>query len=124
TNLSLAFHLTSDPKYLDAAVSQMKTVCAFTDWNPSHFLDVAEMTNGVAIGYDWHYNHMKKEEIELIRSGLKTKGLDEYKKAYDAACGAKAIITGIRCVTEASSLVHWPLRRLTLLMRPLLSRKL
>jgi len=58
TNLSLAFHLTSDPKYLDAAVSQMKTVCAFTDWNPSHFLDVA-------------------------------KGLDEYKKAYDAAWWSK-----------------------------------
>ncbi|MFM7091575.1 MAG: heparinase, partial [Bacteroidota bacterium] len=66
THLSLAFHLTSDPRFLDAAVSQMKTVCAFSDWNPSHFLDVAEMTNGVAIGYDWLYNHMKKEDAELI----------------------------------------------------------
>lgn len=89
THLSLAFHLTSDPRFLDAAVSQMKTVCAFSDWNPSHFLDVAEMTNGVAIGYDWLYNHMKKEDAELIRSGLKTKGLEEYKKAYDGAWWSK-----------------------------------
>ena len=89
THLSLAFHLTTDPRFLDAAVSQMKTVCAFSDWNPSHFLDVAEMTNGVAIGYDWLYNHMKKEDAELIRSGLKTKGLEEYKKAYDGAWWSK-----------------------------------
>jgi len=89
THLSLAFHLTSDPRFLDAVVSQMKTVCAFSDWNPSHFLDVAEMTNGVAIGYDWLYNHMKKEDAELIRSGLKTKGLEEYKKAYDGAWWSK-----------------------------------
>jgi hypothetical protein len=89
THLALAYRLTSDQKYLVSAVSQMKTVCSFTDWNPSHFLDVAEMTNGVAIGYDWLYNDMSKEDKETIRAGLKIKGLDEYKKAYDAAWWSK-----------------------------------
>ena len=35
---------------------ELKAVSAFTDWNPSHFLDVAEMTHGFAIGYDWFYD--------------------------------------------------------------------
>lgn len=89
THLALAFHLTSDVKYLDAAVLQMKTVCAFSDWNPSHFLDVAEMTNGVALGYDWLYQNIKKEDRDIILAGLKTKGLDEFRKAYDAAWWSK-----------------------------------
>ena len=32
----------------------MLTAARFEDWNPSHFLDVAEMTFALAIGYDWH----------------------------------------------------------------------
>jgi hypothetical protein len=43
----------------------------------------------VALGYDWLFHHMKKEDVELIRSGLKTKGLEEYKKAYDGAWWSK-----------------------------------
>jgi hypothetical protein len=31
----------------------MLAVAAFADWNPSHFLDTAEMTAGLALGYDW-----------------------------------------------------------------------
>ena len=30
----------------------MLAIAQFADWNPSHFLDVAEMTMGMAIGYD------------------------------------------------------------------------
>ena len=29
---------------------------AFSDWNPSHFLDVAEMAHAFALGYDWLYD--------------------------------------------------------------------
>jgi hypothetical protein len=38
----------------------MLAAAAFSDWNPSHFLDVAEMTAALAIGYDWLY-----EEVSL-----------------------------------------------------------
>ena len=85
THLALSYHLTGDKQYLDAAINNMKAVCSFTDWNPSHFLDVAEMTNGVALGYDWLYNVMSSADRDIIRTGLKTKGLDEYKKAYASA---------------------------------------
>ncbi len=85
SHLAMAYRFTGDKKYLDAAVNNMKAVCDFTDWNPSHFLDVAEMTNGVAIGYDWLYNDMSKADRETIRNGLKIKGLAEYRKAYESA---------------------------------------
>lgn len=84
-HLALAYRFTGDRKYLDAAVNNMKAVCAFSDWNPSHFLDVAEMLNGVALGYDWLYNDMSKEDRETIRIGMKDKGLNEYRKSYSTA---------------------------------------
>lgn len=85
THLALAFRLTGDKKYLDAAVNNMKAVCNFTDWNPSHFLDVAEMTNGVAIGYDWLFNNMSNADRETIRDGIKIKGMAEYRKSYESS---------------------------------------
>ena len=85
THLALAYRFTRDKKYLDAAVNNMKAVCDFTDWNPSHFLDVAEMTNGVAIGYDWLFNDLSIADRETIRNGIKIKGMTEYRKSYESS---------------------------------------
>jgi hypothetical protein len=81
-NLAFAYRWIGYKIYYNAAVSNMKTVCAFPDWNPSHFLDVAEMTHAVAIGYDWLYNDMDQETRDIIKAGLIKNGLDEGKKAY------------------------------------------
>lgn len=81
-NLSFAYRWTSNEKYLNGAISNMKTVCAFADWNPSHFLDVAEMSHAVAIGYDWLYNKMDLQTRDYIKSRLLLLGLEEGKKAY------------------------------------------
>lgn len=85
THLGLAYRFTGDRKYLDAAVKNMKAVCEFSDWNPSHFLDVAEMLNGVAIGYDWLYKDLSQGDREYFRTKIKEKGLAEYRKAYETA---------------------------------------
>jgi hypothetical protein len=50
---AFAYRLTSDPMFLDRAVLEMRGVSGFVDWNPSHFLDVAEMTTGMALACDW-----------------------------------------------------------------------
>ncbi len=50
-----AYRMTGQTKYLDRAVRDLETVVAFKDWNPSHFLDVGEMSLAVALGYDWLY---------------------------------------------------------------------
>ncbi len=83
-NLAFAYRWTGNKTYLNAAISNMKTVCSFADWNPSHFLDVAEMTHAVAIGYDWLHNDMDQETRDLIRAGLIKLGLNEGKKAFAA----------------------------------------
>ena len=59
----------------------MLTVCAFADWNPSHFLDVAEMTMGVAIGYDWTYNYLSESSRKKISDAILNNGL---KPSLDA----------------------------------------
>jgi len=83
-NLAFAYRWTSNEKYFSGAISNMKTVCAFADWNPSHFLDVAEMTHAVAIGYDWLYSKMDMSTRDYIKSRLILLGLEEGKKAYAA----------------------------------------
>ena len=89
THLAIAYHFTGDKKYVNAAVSNMRAVCEFSDWNPSHFLDVAEMSNGVAIGYDWLYSVIPETDRVFILNGLKSKGLEAYKKNYASAWWAK-----------------------------------
>jgi len=81
-DLAFAYRWTGNEKYLSSAIANMRTVCAFADWNPSHFLDVAEMTHAVAIGYDWLYNKMDQATRNEIRTGLIKLGLNEGKKAY------------------------------------------
>lgn len=54
-----AYRMTGSQKYLDKAISDLETVTAFADWNQGkHFLDTAEMTFAVALGYDWLYYNL------------------------------------------------------------------
>jgi hypothetical protein len=75
-HLSYAYRLTGEGKYLDRAMAEMSAVAEFSDWNPSHYLDVAEMTLGMAIGYDWLYNDMPQQARIEIRDAILTKGID------------------------------------------------
>jgi hypothetical protein len=79
--LSYSWRMTSDSKYLQRAEKEMLAVSAFADWNPSHFLDVAEMTMAVSIGYDWLYKGLSTESKKLIKEAILEKGL---KPSLDA----------------------------------------
>ena len=48
-----AYRCCGEEGYLRSAEREMLAVCRFPDWNPSHFLDCAEMATAVSIGYDW-----------------------------------------------------------------------
>jgi hypothetical protein len=74
-HLAFAYRVTGERKYLDGAVRQMVTVAAFEDWNPSHFLDVAEMTAALAIGYDWLGDKLNEADAKTIRDAIVAKGL-------------------------------------------------
>lgn len=74
--LSYTYRTTGDKKYVDRAEKEMLAIAAFTDWNPSHFLDVAEMTMALAIGYDWLYNELSPASRSIIRDAIVKKGLE------------------------------------------------
>ncbi len=80
-----AWRWTGDKKYLAKARASMLAVCAFKDWNPSHFLDTAEMSLAVGIGYDWFYDALDKPARETIRLGLIRLGMEPGLKAYRGA---------------------------------------
>jgi len=74
--LSYSYRMTGEDKYAERAEKEMMAVSAFSDWNPSHFLDVAEMTMAVAIGYDWLYNKLSPTSREIIKSAILKNGID------------------------------------------------
>jgi len=73
--LAIAYRLTDDTRYLDRAVVELDAVCAFSDWNPSHFLDVAEMAAAVGTGYDWLYHELTPDQRQRYRTALLEKAL-------------------------------------------------
>lgn len=72
--LSYSYRMTGDGRYADRAIREMTNVCAFTDWNPSHFLDVGEMVLGVSIGYDWLYDCMTEHQRQTVKDAIVGKG--------------------------------------------------
>lgn len=76
TALSLMVRLTDDPAYLSRLEAEMQAVCQFSDWNPSHFLDVAEMAMAVSLALDWTGEQLSQETISQARTALKVKALE------------------------------------------------
>ncbi len=74
--LSYAYRTTGDARYLQRAEKEMLAIAAFTDWNPTHFLDVAEMTMAMAIGYDWLYADLPAPSKDIIKEAIIKNGLE------------------------------------------------
>ena len=74
-HLSYAWRMTGEQKYFDRCEKEMLAIAKFSDWNPSHFLDVGEMTMAVAIGYDWLYPNLSAESKKIIRDAIVYKGI-------------------------------------------------
>lgn len=67
--------ITGEAVFLKRAQTEMLALAAFEDWNPSHFLDTAEMTAALAIGYDWLYADLDPTARTTIRRAIVEKGL-------------------------------------------------
>jgi hypothetical protein len=74
--LSYSYRMTENEKYAGRAEKEMLAVAGFDNWNPSHFLDVGEMTMAMAIGYDWLYDKLSPESRNTIRDAILVKGLE------------------------------------------------
>jgi oligo-alginate lyase len=72
---AFAHRITGEPGFLDRAKSDLLAVASLKDWNPAHFLDVAEMATAVALGYDWLHAELAPAERDLLRGALIEKAL-------------------------------------------------
>lgn len=80
--LSMAYRFTGQKQFAAKAEEELLYICDFPNWNPSHFLDVAEMTVAVSVGYDWLYEVLSPETKQKIVAAIKEKALDEAVEAY------------------------------------------
>ncbi len=80
--LGVAWRWTGERKYLEAGIDAIFRASQFKDWNPSHFLDTAEMSHAVGLGYDWFFYELTDEQRETIKSGLIRNGLQVGIDAY------------------------------------------
>lgn len=78
------YRLDGDPRTLARAKAELLAAAAFADWNPSHFLDTAEMTAALAIGYDWLHADLTGDERAAVRAAIVQKGLVPGLSAIDA----------------------------------------
>lgn len=85
--LGFAYLMTEDSKYAERAYREMENVCSFKDWNPNHFLDTAEMSEAVAIGYDWLYDFMTQSQRDKIRTALCRLGIEQVMEDYNDVAG-------------------------------------
>jgi len=82
STLAGLYRLDGDARKAARARQEMLAVCAFPNWHPPHFLDVAEMTNAVALGYDWLHDELPPQERATIRGALVQYGLKAGLQAY------------------------------------------
>ena len=78
--LAITYRLNHDKKLLARINEELNAVCRFTDWNPSHYLDVAEMSLAVALAIDWVGKDLPKATYDLAITSLIDKGI---KPSYD-----------------------------------------
>jgi hypothetical protein len=122
--LGLLYRIGGQSQYLDRAVEELLAVAEFSDWNPSHFLDVAEMTHAFAIGYDWLYQDLSDADRATIKQAIVDKGLLPAEEAYqnDAwwtdnpfnwnnVCNGGIAIGALAVADEEPELARWLLYR-------------
>jgi hypothetical protein len=78
----MAWRLSGDKKYLKRAILELDAACKFKDWNPSHFLDTAEMSTAVAIGYDWLYHDLTQAQRDQFSTALIKLGRDPARAGF------------------------------------------
>lgn len=75
--LSLAYRIFHNEKYASKYANKVEeellNVCSYNSWNPEHFLDVAEMTTAVAIGYDWCFNALSTKTKNTVVEAIQDK---------------------------------------------------
>ncbi len=85
--LALVHFVDNDPRCLERIWRELEPAAKFRDWNPSHFLDTAEMTYAFGIAYDWLFDHWSDERRKSLREAILRLGLQPGLDVYGSASG-------------------------------------
>lgn len=80
--LGLVYRLTGEKAYAERLWQELDAAAHFKDWNPSHFLDTAEMTGAFAVAYDWLFADWTPERRAALRKAITEKGLNQGLPIY------------------------------------------
>ncbi len=75
STLAMVYRIGKDEGHLRRLEEELKAVISFPDWNPSHFLDVAEMAAGISLALDWAGEWIQPDLAGEARKALITKAL-------------------------------------------------
>lgn len=113
--MSYLYRMSGEEIYLAKAEATLNEVSAFPDWNQSeHYLDVAEMAFGVAIGLDWLYDELQQSTKDNVKRALKAYAFDTYMtddgdvfrrsmSNWNQVCTAGLISAAIACYEDDPS---------------------
>ena len=73
--LGMVYRIEKDPAIAKRLDDEVKAVSNFSDWNPSHYLDVAEMSLAVSLALDWAGEALPKSTIDVAKKALIFKGI-------------------------------------------------
>lgn len=80
---ALMYSICREDKYFDKAWEIMSAVAAFPDWNPFHFLDVAELSSAMGISYDLLYDKLTEQQRETVRTAIVEKAINPITDDFD-----------------------------------------
>ncbi|WP_460512198.1 heparinase II/III domain-containing protein [Cyclobacterium sediminis] len=118
--LGIAYIIEKDKKYLDKINEEVIAVSNFSDWNPSHFLDVAEMATAVALAVDWVGDDLPDATVKLAKEALIEKGIapswngskarmygtNNWNQVCNAGMIAAAIVIADQDIELAAKTIH------------------
>lgn len=73
--LAMVYRMEQQPEYLHRLEAELLTVAHFPDWNPSHFLDAAEMATAVGLALDWCGKDMAPDILKASKKVLLEKAI-------------------------------------------------
>lgn len=73
--LGMVYLIDGEQEVLDRINDEILAVCDFSDWNPSHYLDVAEMSLAVALAIDWVGDELPAATVQKAKAMLIEKGI-------------------------------------------------
>jgi len=73
--MGMVYRMEKAPRMLERINAEVIAACNFPTWFPKHFLDVGEMSLGIALAIDWVGKDLPKSTVELAKKALIEKGI-------------------------------------------------